>query len=400
MIRSLRIGAEGKNIFIAQFNAEGEKTNLYHLDAKRDLILHDFIIDRNDDFYLTGQFTDTTDFDGSEKELILIPPINRSAFLLKLRKDLNTDWAKMLGTSGYAIGLQAYVDESNGITWMGEFEGTIDLGAGNKIEKYESTTNTYNRNKDRFILQLNSAGEHLGGTVIRHIDKLTKQRLSLVGNNEFFVSGETNSTSEGNKLTYHQYLSRKRFEIARPKSDEIVACGSYHWPISGITYTKSGVYTHKSKKSQARLNLKIYAIDTTIYENGLKLRANEKEANYQWLRVDKGNEILEGETDRELWVRQTGTYAVRITSALCPESIISVAVAKEVNEIDEAVLKRYYTPARKILIDKIGREHLQLDPEKVKMIPRRESELFGFAEKGNPEKWLIPPRFENVFCGR
>ncbi len=57
----------------------------------------------------------------------------------------------------------------------------------------------------------------------------------------------------------------------------------------------------------------------------------------------------------------------------------------------------HYQTNFNLSIDKFEREHLDIDGDEVDYIPFRQDELFGFVKKGKPNKWVIQPRYAQVF---
>lgn len=80
-----------------------------------------------------------------------------------------------------------------------------------------------------------------------------------------------------------------------------------------------------------------------------------------------------------------------ITGVFCLLLIASFSKA----QID--TLERYYSVDFHQDIDKFEREHEQLNGFTAKMIPYRQGRLYGFVKPGKPNKFLIKPRFEQVY---
>lgn len=60
-------------------------------------------------------------------------------------------------------------------------------------------------------------------------------------------------------------------------------------------------------------------------------------------------------------------------------------------------LQRYYQVDFHQDIDNFEREHEPIDGNVVPMIPFRQGKLFGFVSPGNPDSFVITPRFEQVY---
>ncbi|MCB0838765.1 MAG: WG repeat-containing protein, partial [Bacteroidetes bacterium] len=61
-------------------------------------------------------------------------------------------------------------------------------------------------------------------------------------------------------------------------------------------------------------------------------------------------------------------------------------------------IRQFYKYNYDIAIDKIEREHIPLDGNKVKMIPFRVDEYYGFVKNDEEQKWLIQPEYDQVFA--
>lgn len=61
-------------------------------------------------------------------------------------------------------------------------------------------------------------------------------------------------------------------------------------------------------------------------------------------------------------------------------------------------LEQYYQSERSYILPKFEREHLPLNGNAVAMIPFREDNKFGFVDRNDPDKVLIPPTYDQVFA--
>lgn len=115
--------------------------------------------------------------------------------------------------------------------------------------------------------------------------------------------------------------------------DKVTACNSFTW-INGETYTSSTdsvVYVMESGRiggcdSVIRLDLTIASIDDSIWFDGVFLNTNNIEATgYSWLNCD-GNQIIDGETEREFGPVLNGTYAVVVEKGGCVDTSDCVSI--------------------------------------------------------------------------
>ena len=105
----------------------------------------------------------------------------------------------------------------------------------------------------------------------------------------------------------------------------VTSCGPYTWPLSKVTYNKTGVYSFSNTSNcnfNTKLNLTILnEIDTSVTrtEGGL-LKANLSQVKYQWLDCNNKYKILDYETRQILKPTKNGNYAVKIDNNACVDT--------------------------------------------------------------------------------
>lgn len=100
------------------------------------------------------------------------------------------------------------------------------------------------------------------------------------------------------------------------------ACDSFYWPISGETYSWSGVYTDTLQGSNGcdriiELSLTMIEIDTSVTQQFDTLFANESNATYQWFRCDSNMSIMLGDTFQQFTDSAGGLFAVALNKIGC-----------------------------------------------------------------------------------
>lgn len=108
-------------------------------------------------------------------------------------------------------------------------------------------------------------------------------------------------------------------------TEEVTACFSYEWSVTGITYTSSGLYTDTLSTSNGcdsvvNLDLTIDTVDVGVSLLGFTLTASAQDANYQWLDCLAGTSLLIGETGQSYTATEDGEYAVEVNQNGCVDT--------------------------------------------------------------------------------
>ncbi|MBA3679651.1 MAG: T9SS type A sorting domain-containing protein [Bacteroidetes bacterium] len=136
------------------------------------------------DLYLTGEFTDTLDFDPGVGTFTLSPVGQSDIFILKLDANGNFVWAKSFKGIGYDRGLEIKTDNSGNIYTSGYYSDTVDFDPG--IATY---TLGSNGGGDIFVSKLDASGnfvwaKSLGGSGVQDFGY-----LAVDNNGAVFVTG-------------------------------------------------------------------------------------------------------------------------------------------------------------------------------------------------------------------
>ncbi|MBO6515811.1 MAG: WG repeat-containing protein [Bacteroidia bacterium] len=93
---------------------------------------------------------------------------------------------------------------------------------------------------------------------------------------------------------------------------------------------------------------------------------------------------------------------IQVLSALCTV-VFSWSINAKAQETAKDrwpvpdTFQQFYSVNYNLTIDKFEREHESLYGKSAKMIPFRSGRRFGFVKPGKPNKWLISPRFAQVY---
>lgn len=373
----------GKNGFLVRYNSSGTKIDQFHIKSSNSMEINAISTANNGDIYLTGSFYGKLSLVVSGDS---IPNQNySSAFLLKTNSSFEPEWIHCIGKNQSAQGLQIHINPDNSITWIGKHDYEMDIDPSDEVKL---------RKKGIFIHQYSSNGVYRWSTGMRIDPTRNTTNIAIEDNDIFYIQRELQEKEFETHYRYKLELTKTKLEMDdQSKTVTISTCSPYFWKATGQTYDQSGTYYSKNKRDS--LQLKIIHTDNTVRQDGLYLYAVEKYADYKWYNVTE--DWKEVGTSYYYVVNETGVYALVVSSSICDKIDTSNHIFKEVADIPEEILSYHYN-ARDILFPKIGREHIQLKPEDVTMIPFRRDKYFGFVDKSNPENWLIQPTFEEVFA--
>lgn len=119
--------------------------------------IYDLVVDQTGNIYATGFFTGTVDFDPGAGVATMSPApgADRNAFVLKLDKDGNYLWAKIIGDY-LAEGSSLVLDASDNCYVTGVYSGNPDFDPGAGTQLLNPSSVSY---QNVFILKLNSSGD-------------------------------------------------------------------------------------------------------------------------------------------------------------------------------------------------------------------------------------------------
>jgi gliding motility-associated-like protein len=140
--------------YFMKLNENGIFQWAYKLGGINDDTGFDIAVDSNNDIIVTGDFTNTADFDPSSNIYNLTTIDGSGSFVLKIDSNANFIWANTINTNTHAIS----IDKSNNILLTGVYGNTVDFDP--------SSLGNYNLSSisgtaDIYILKLNPAGQFI-----------------------------------------------------------------------------------------------------------------------------------------------------------------------------------------------------------------------------------------------
>ena len=242
------------DVFIAKLNSAGvfvwgKQIGGAQIDAVRDITT-----DANNDIYLTGFFSGTSDFDPGMATSNLTSQWGYDQYVLKLDDLGSLSWVSQLGNmnnaeiSGYAID----VDASGNVYTTGQFSGTVDLDPGVGSVTYTSTSANMMGGGDLFVSKLDNAGIFIGANHMSGTDDGRGVDLSIFSG-DIYVVGDFYGTLDfdpgagvSNLTTIPQtgFIEKLSSLTCTNTTSSIFidACDIYTSP-SGVIYNTTGIYT-------------------------------------------------------------------------------------------------------------------------------------------------------------
>jgi hypothetical protein len=241
---------------IQKFSADGDLLWSKTFFSTTSIRFSGFSIDKKENFYITGEFSGTADFDESENTDTITALGNSDAFILKLDQNGNYVWAKNFGSHaesayGDEYSSQVICDHNDNVIFSGTFCLTVDFDPG--IHERNLTSESL---ADCFVLSLDSSGNfnwvyQIGGPSFQYGGK-----LALDGENNIYSCMSylgrvrIDKLNAGNKVwtrTFGHIGSWGIYHISIDQEDNIITCGAHvdtsdYDPGPGECTLKSNMY--------------------------------------------------------------------------------------------------------------------------------------------------------------
>jgi len=247
-------------IFVSKLNSSGEFVWAKRLGGTGNNMGYGIETDGLGDVYITGQFSQTADFDPGDEVYNFTSAGSWDIFVTKLDASGDFVWAVRRGGGAWDRGNSLAIDASRNVYIAGEFQANV---------------------------QFNPEGESM--------------LLSSAGGYDVFMWKLSQCTNSG--------------------TDSYDACDSFTWIDGNTYYSSNTTATHiltnaAGCDSTVTLNLTIPVIDPAVsFENGV-LTAAETEAGYTWIDCAT-NLAVPGEEGQSFEPMESGSYAVDISSGGC-----------------------------------------------------------------------------------
>ena len=182
-----------KNMYVAMFTTDGAYEWSKAFGDAATVIPSGIGVDTSDNVYVTGQFTGTANFGGSD----LVSAGGNDIFLVKFNSAGTHQWSKRFGDGATGDGgFSLVIDNANNVIIGGYFSGTTNFGGSNLVAV---------GGPDAFLAKFNSAGTHqwsarYGDSQNQSIEGLASSSGDIYATGFFYGSvnfGGSNLTSAG-----------------------------------------------------------------------------------------------------------------------------------------------------------------------------------------------------------
>jgi len=144
---------ENADMFVKKVNSNSELIWIKVMTGPGSCYGNSIKIDNFGDIYISGDFSDTVDFDPNNGITTVYTDEFKSTFLLKLSPNGNLIWIKTLTGSAYTHYNSLNLDKSNNIYMTGRYTGTVDFDLNGGVNNLTASSSAI------FILKLNSNGD-------------------------------------------------------------------------------------------------------------------------------------------------------------------------------------------------------------------------------------------------
>lgn len=253
----------GMDHFIVKLTYNGSFVSGYSLGGSRYETAYGIAIDKDMNIYLTGSFSDTSDFHPGAAQYRLISHGGEDVYIQKLDSNLNFKWARSFGSVRNDIAYDIKTDDFGNSYTVGIFNGTVD---------FDPDTSSYivqSQNQTTFVEKLDKDGNFSRVKTMKTNYLTIGKNIHLDRSGDFYISGHFLGTIQNDLDSSFSSVGRydifvQRFIIGpRDTSyNEVVSCDSFTW-INNKTYYQSSFGDHVLYKN-ARGYDSMVILDLTI----------------------------------------------------------------------------------------------------------------------------------------
>lgn len=300
--------AEGnQDIFLQQFNENGSLLEIKSYGSAGGDFCKGLAFDNQQRLVMLGKFLGTIDLDSGPGTAYLSSSESGNAFLQKLDGNLELDWARSFGGTGYIMPEDLSIDASGNIYSIGGFTKTVDFDP--TAGSYELTSNG---DEDYYLQKLDASGDFewvltTGGT------GLDRPHGMYVGSHGIYLAGDFQNTVDLDPGS---------------ASQNITADGLFDVSLQYFEHC---------------------ALDVSVRQEGNVLTANVAGATYRWLDCSS-NAPVSGAISQSFAPEVSGSYALEITDGSCTDTSACYQVSTSNLEASKAEDVGFYpNPANNTL---------------------------------------------------
>jgi len=190
---------------------------------------HSIALDTLNNVYVTGLFEGTADFDPGAGIFNLTANGSQDIFIIKLSSSGEFSWAGKMGSSGYDVGFDIFVDRSRNIYTSGHFWNTVDFDPGPGVHNV-----TMVGTGDAFIQKLNQCANISSSTITTSACSNYSLNGYVYSQSGGYIQIVQNASGCDSVITLNLTINGSNDTL------NATSCNSYVW--NGQTYISSGFY--------------------------------------------------------------------------------------------------------------------------------------------------------------
>jgi hypothetical protein len=175
--------AGGVDVFVTKLNSSGahQWTTTFG-DTSTD-VGYGVAVDGSSNVHVTGKFVGTVNFGAGNVTSVGVGTVD--VFVTKLNSSGAHQWTTTLGGTGGQVGKGVAVDSSGNVHVTGEFNGTVNFGAGDV---------TYAGGYDAFVTKFDSSGAHQWTTTFGGTSTDIGYGVAVDGSSNVYTTGKFKNT--------------------------------------------------------------------------------------------------------------------------------------------------------------------------------------------------------------
>lgn len=178
----------GWDVFILKFNSSGDFLWVKNLGPYKYLKANSMALDKNNNIFMTGYFSETIDFNPGNETYNITASISDDVYILKLNSNGQFVWAKSFNGTSIERGVSCVVDSEENICITGYFEATMYIDSKKeKILQSKGFT-------DVFIIKLDNDGNNLWAKSFEGLWSSESTAIAVDNENNIFTTGTFKKT--------------------------------------------------------------------------------------------------------------------------------------------------------------------------------------------------------------
>ncbi len=176
------------DIFISKLDSNGNFVWAKNIGGTGPTLAYgsSIVADHGGNIYLTGSFSDTTDFDPGIAQFNMTSSGFSDIFIANLDSNGNFIWAKQIGSTNSDSGLSIKIDSDNNIYTTGQYKGVVDFDPGTGVFNLSGSLSRWNT----YISKLDGLGNFIWAkSISNETGDASSDMIALDTNNHIYTTG-------------------------------------------------------------------------------------------------------------------------------------------------------------------------------------------------------------------